>query len=147
MMGEYYFNQEHKAYVKDCMKCSTTYIGHEEHDQTNFILSEFFAKDRFTKDGFYARCRKCVSAHQRSTRDGRICDPDKLLADQNGKCGICEKPISFERTKNSPKVTAYVDHSHETNQVRGILCPRCNSLLGTKDWLLKSFAYLEKYGE
>ena len=41
-----------------------------------------------------------------------------LVARQQGRCGICQKPAK------------YVDHDHITKQVRGILCNRCNLGLG-----------------
>ncbi len=43
---------------------------------------------------------------------------NKMLEDQDGICVICTKPA------------VVVDHDHETNEVRGILCPQCNSGLG-----------------
>lgn len=142
-MPEYEFVRERDAYIKHCPKCKTDYEGGNSRDKAERLLSKYFAQDRATRDGFYARCRKCVSKHQRGNRDGRVCDPEALLEAQNGKCGICEKEISFERELT--KVTAYVDHNHETNKVRGILCVRCNSMLGTKDWIIKALNYLEKH--
>jgi Recombination endonuclease VII len=47
-------------------------------------------------------------------------DYQKLLALQDGRCGICGE--------ESDKLC--VDHCHETGAVRGLLCPRCNSGTG-----------------
>lgn len=47
-----------------------------------------------------------------------------LVAKQDFKCGICERHIS-ELSK-----PLFVDHNHTTNEVRGLLCVRCNSALG-----------------
>jgi len=46
-----------------------------------------------------------------------------LLKSQKYKCAICEKKINEH--------TAYIDHSHTTGLVRGLLCFRCNTELGT----------------
>lgn len=44
---------------------------------------------------------------------------DAMVLAQNGNCAVCtERPA------------VYVDHCHETGQVRGILCPRCNTAIG-----------------
>lgn len=44
---------------------------------------------------------------------------------QNGCCGLCEKPFQgFSRTD------LHIDHDHETNEIRGLLCMTCNVGLG-----------------
>jgi hypothetical protein len=42
-----------------------------------------------------------------------------LVASQGGKCAICQRPSKL-----------CLDHSHTTNEVRGLLCRSCNRLLG-----------------
>ena len=43
-----------------------------------------------------------------------------MYAAQGGCCALCEKPLD----------KAHVDHCHNTNKVRGILCPSCNKGIG-----------------
>jgi hypothetical protein len=50
----------------------------------------------------------------------------KRLAEQDGRCAICGIEINYD-TKNE----AQVDHDHATGKIRGILCFRCNSGLGS----------------
>jgi hypothetical protein len=45
----------------------------------------------------------------------------KMLVDQNNQCAICQIQIGWE---------AAVDHCHNTNKVRGLLCRKCNLGLG-----------------
>jgi len=47
-----------------------------------------------------------------------------LLAAQNNGCAICQKPIEAIRRRMN------IDHCHDTNEVRGILCSGCNTGLG-----------------
>ena len=49
---------------------------------------------------------------------------NKMIEDQHGRCAICK--TEFDRT-------AYVDHCHKTDKIRGILCNKCNSGLGMFD--------------
>jgi len=49
----------------------------------------------------------------------------KLYEEQKGLCAICGV-----LEKNAPRNILYVDHCHETGQVRGLLCHCCNSGLG-----------------
>lgn len=46
-----------------------------------------------------------------------------MFEKQNNRCAICGEEFS-----DSNK--AFVDHCHKTNKVRGLLCTRCNTLLG-----------------
>lgn len=46
-----------------------------------------------------------------------------MLAAQNGTCAICS------RTENGKRGHFDVDHDHETGEIRGLLCNRCNRLL------------------
>ena len=43
---------------------------------------------------------------------------------QDGKCAICRRSASEFKTR------LHVDHNHETGAVRGLLCAKCNNLLG-----------------
>ena len=52
-------------------------------------------------------------------------DYEKLLDKQDNKCAICG---ATESTGRSSKL--YVDHDHETGEVRGLLCNHCNAGLG-----------------
>lgn len=46
-----------------------------------------------------------------------------LLEKQEDKCKICRKMCSNGRR-------LAVDHCHETNKIRGLLCSRCNTSIG-----------------
>ena len=65
----------------------------------------------------------------------------KLLG-QNNKCAICFLEFSKEKYP-------CVDHNHETNKVRGIVCSNCNLVLGNakdnKKILESAIIYLKKY--
>lgn len=49
-------------------------------------------------------------------------DYEEMLRQQGGVCAICKTP---------PKSAHFhIDHDHNTNKVRGILCSKCNTMLG-----------------
>ena len=54
-------------------------------------------------------------------------DYDAVFIAQKGKCRICCKSISKDSFETC------VDHNHNTHEVRGILCRRCNRALGFFD--------------
>lgn len=71
-----------------------------------------------------------------------------MLESQNGVCCICKQP---ERVQNKAgKVfDLSVDHCHTTGKVRGLLCRKCNSVIGycfeDKSILLSAVKYLERF--
>lgn len=73
---------------------------------------------------------------------------DALLQIQNGLCAICKKPETSKHQSGKVKDLA-VDHSHDTNVIRGLLCWVCNTgigKLGDSPELLREAAnYIEKH--
>lgn len=67
---------------------------------------------------------------------------DRLLAAQGGCCAICGTNKPGRRDRD----VFMVDHDHETNEVRGLLCHGCNAGLGNFHdniaALLKAVEYL-----
>jgi hypothetical protein len=76
-------------------------------------------------------------------------DYEAILGRQNGVCAICTQPFKM-------RLTTHLDHVHGCAHpgrgseccpacVRGILCNRCNHLLGgldDREWLAKALLYL-----
>jgi hypothetical protein len=66
---------------------------------------------------------------------------DQMLLDQNNKCKICD--IKFKSIKFT-----HIDHCHETNRVRGLLCNECNLAIGqfndNTDIMDNAIKYLQK---
>lgn len=80
-------------------------------------------------------CSKC----QRNNRDYRcrreygitLEEMKQMWEDQNRSCKICGTDIP------SSGRTTHVDHDHNTGEVRGILCLKCNIKLGQYEVLLE----------
>jgi hypothetical protein len=51
-----------------------------------------------------------------------------MLAAQNNKCAICESEEVNSSRVSSGKL--FIDHSHTTGKVRGLLCSKCNHGIG-----------------
>ena len=47
------------------------------------------------------------------------------------RCDVCRKDISAPGTNG--RIAYRVDHSHKTGAVRGLLCNRCNAIMGHFD--------------
>ncbi len=63
---------------------------------------------------------------------------EEMLAEQDGGCAICGRKPG--------KISLHIDHDHETDRIRGLLCFRCNNALGdfgdNGDWLVAAANYL-----
>ena len=69
---------------------------------------------------------------------------DKMLDEQGGLCAICSEELSV---KVKAKNKACVDHCHESNTIRGILCYQCNVGLGSFKDNIELFERAIKYLE
>lgn len=136
-------------------------------------LTDFFKATK-AADGRYSICKSCKKAMIASWREAhretynavsrkwRKDNPGNLYAseikrrygcsleeynrrliEQKGKCKLCE-------TLHNPAIKRkrlYVDHCHNSQEIRGLLCSGCNSMLGyAKDdvsILLKAIEYLK----
>lgn len=76
-------------------------------------------------------------------------DYQSILANQNFSCAICEVEISAAVEYKAGRLVA-IDHNHETGEVRGILCAKCNLVLGhareSTDILYRAIVYLSERG-
>lgn len=101
-----------------------------------------FHHDNRTPNKRRTTCNDCRNLHKRVTNISSDHRKD-LLEEQNNSCGIC----GINAEELSKKLS--VDHNHETNQVRGLLCNSCNLGLGQfKDsvvFLSYAIEYLEKH--
>lgn len=100
-----------------------------------------FHKDRCQVDGLQHRCIECnrynhigrtryVRDYQYKRRYGiTLEDYEQMIAEQEHKCAICgtDDPGSQAHSNHG---TFFVDHDHNTDTVRGLLCNRCNRVLG-----------------
>lgn len=82
----------------------------------------------------YTRNSHCVICHSMDTLKQQYgiteAKYNKMLWLQNGVCAICrkEETIVDERTGKLRRLA--VDHCHNTNKVRGLLCNSCNTGIG-----------------
>lgn len=119
-----------------------------------------FNRETKSKDGYKRHCRECTSAYFKmwsADNKGRIRayklkaefgisaeQYQELLTRQHGACAICREACP---TGNH----LCVDHSHVTGTVRGLLCIRCNTGIGSfkesVSRMLDAVEYLKDWDE
>ena len=135
--------------MKRCCSCKQT----KELDQ--------FHKNKNLPQGVQRRCKECASeanrvyhsANKEKRRYGRLLkkygveeEHYKLMYDRaEGRCELCGV-----EEEELPKKQLCVDHNHETDEVRGLLCMSCNAGLGSLgdsvERLEKAITYLKERG-
>ncbi len=94
-------------------------------------------------DRWHSWCKSCQNAKRRQRYtpaeghewnlryhyDISLEEYNLILFRQAGVCAICKQPETAVGRGGKVKTLA-VDHDHENNNVRGLLCSRCNLMLG-----------------
>lgn len=124
--------------MKKCNRCK------QEKATTEFY------KNRGQKDGLCGCCKTCSKQHslanyhknpiqsmvkslgrQRKYRYGVTPDDYEAMSRaQNGVCAICKKTENRYTEKHNRLRGLSVDHNHQTGEIRGLLCNKCNKGLG-----------------
>lgn len=126
---------------KCCTKCGT----HKP-------LADYHRSSK-ASDGKASWCKACVNSTrhenrkrtytpenkrkwQIKTRYGMTVEQvEEMRLAQKGACAVCKKPLG----------KFHIDHDHNTGKVRGLLCHRCNVMIGgwdDKEWLASALRYM-----
>jgi hypothetical protein len=99
---------------------------------------EEFCKSKNGKYGHHHYCKLCLGNQQKKVYK-KLKEKRKIKAissrykisieELNGlytekNCAICQNEFKSKRT-------TLIDHDHSTGKIRGLLCPKCNNLLGS----------------
>lgn len=111
-----------KSYCKECCKIYNLEWYHKNPENAKESKKRWVDanKDKRKEYQIKYKDRQRESQYQRhygiTTQDY-----EEMFSNQNGVCAACGNP----QTKR-----LFVDHSHETGEVRGLLCHNCNAALG-----------------
>jgi D-lyxose ketol-isomerase len=134
----------------------TKVCGHCKQEKD---VTEFGSRKR-SKDGLQGFCSFCSNERARRYKKGDVgktyklkkygltlLDFRNLEKEQNNVCAICGNPET--KIQYGKVMPLSVDHNHNTNKVRGLLCNKCNRALGLLDidnlnieLLVSSISYL-----
>lgn len=131
-----------QPYSKDnCYWCEKAHSVHgpEYKDQAK----------RYQKEWRVANKRKAHHSMLRRFYGIGIEDFERMYADQDGQCAICLNGETSVDPFTKKVRRLSVDHCHSSGTVRGLLCSKCNQILGqAKDdvaVLYSAIAYLKRH--
>lgn len=123
-------------------------MGHIDKAAAAAYQREYRARRRAAGNPVKRKPHELDVAWQRKAKYG--IDNDTYLAmraGQGDQCAICRIDFAPENVKHGRNSNCVVDHCHDTNKVRGLLCPRCNAGLGqfrdNPDFLRSAIEYLK----
>lgn len=130
-------HRDEQAFVDDALKYYAQSIQDQEVQTTKDIIST----QHNLKDSYYQR-KYGLNVNQ----------VNEMHDIQGGKCVICHTDIMLRHQhipNDNISTTAVVDHCHDTGEVRGLLCNKCNMGLGAFvdniDNLERAIKYLSFY--
>lgn len=103
----------------------------QKHSEENRKKACKWAKDNPKKANIKTKRwadanKEKIQAKRRRQRYGLLqFEFDLMMKNQGNKCALCYEEFGLIYSQRPT-----VDHDHKTNKVRGILCDRCNRLLG-----------------
>lgn len=150
----YYFSKDKKSNdklsyrCKDCnIRCLKIYYQ-ENKEQVLNQQKEYYQSVKDTKK--YKNCSKnYYQSHKENIKMYPSSNPEQkkdrylqrlygitleqyrqMLNNQNGVCAICNQPETTINKRGNCVQYLAVDHNHQTGKVRGLLCRKCNRILG-----------------
>ena len=102
----------------------TTPVGPRNGDKTHCKQGhEYNERNTMRKNDGSRGCKECTSRNQRKRAYGLEWETlDAMIVLQTGCCAVCSNVLEDG--------VFHVDHFHDTGQVRGLLCGKCNTGLG-----------------
>lgn len=126
---------------------------------------DHFDQDVRYRSGYRSQCKECrlitlrrasLASHLKRAYGATIEWYDQKLEEQGGVCAICKqketrrsRPVTQAGVRSLKVTRLSVDHDHDTGELRGLLCQRCNIAIGhlmdDLEYLKNAIAYIEKY--
>ena len=132
------FKHGHSAYNKHHCRCSICKKAKSDYCKTpEYRTSQIRHNHKFY---ITPKSEKWRLIHRLKNNFGlTLTQYESMLIAQNGHCACCPTTPAENHRKLA------VDHDHETGQVRGLLCVKCNQALGMVNESFKTLQNLAGY--
>ncbi len=117
-----------------CKTCVSNYNKIRWRQMSGVKREVLYAKKRQNLNRLITDRKKALKRKYNLTVEGY----EQMLQHQNGVCKICKGLDPSGRR-------LAVDHCHTTGEIRGLLCPSCNTALGRIEQYLKNKTPWDEY--
>ena len=130
--------REHRPYCQDCerkiqreYKAGKRRTDPEWHEREKANNKRDYIKHREVRIAYMKTRSKdyMKNSFLKSVYGITLDDYHQMWDEQNGVCVICGQPET-RKSRYGGICDLHVDHDHATGKVRGLLCHRCNIMLG-----------------
>ena len=122
----FFKNKSSDNFCNKCKNCCKKY--NKERYQKNREKELERSRQKYQKNR-EKEIEKATHRHLKRVFGITIEEYNQMLDDQNKVCKICGGK-EIRKLKNGKITRLHVDHNHETGEIRGLLCNRCNIMLG-----------------
>ncbi len=132
----------HRSYRRLCQQRNAPRINAEQRLKRQQDPEKYRLRARLWRRNNPEKCKRHIRTNHLKRLYGLTPeDFDRLVERQGNCCGICGE--SFQ---NLPPRQRHIDHDHQTNIVRGLLCFACNRNLGIHEyWYLPQVTQISQY--
>lgn len=104
---------------KSCMKSSSKNWYKKNAKRRNKQTQSYYEKNKDRQKDLYLQRKFGITLDQYN----------EMLVAQNGVCKLCNRPERAKQKSTGKVKSLAVDHCHDSNRVRGLLCYHCNHII------------------
>ena len=118
------YNKEYVSKNRDKLNLYQREYRQKNLEKVRGYSKKYYAQNKNKKKEYQSkRFNQIKEARLRRNFNLTLNEFNKMLKNQNNKCVICNSNFTIVKKP-------CVDHDHETNQVRELLCQKCNTVVG-----------------
>jgi len=124
-----YLRPSGKSFLRPCRTCGTEFDAATGYNGRSGGRLRVYCATKCRKSSLPASAANRASV-LKATYGLTSAAYQELLVQQGGVCAICRGPETVVDYRTGRVRHLHVDHDHETNRIRGLLCHACNLGVG-----------------